>query len=132
MMYLSLANNNFQGNLAQLNWTTTSQLRFLNLSGNLVAGSLPDTWSQLRGAISVDVSRNRLSGSLPATWGTVGADGQTMALTLLDASSNNLTGKYSSLVLAIAVHAGYQPRLGSACGQSGTHSTGLLLQCKEG
>lgn len=59
---LSLADNRLQGSLAQLNWTADKQVKFLNLSGNFLTGSLPGTWSALRLPISVDVSRNNLTG----------------------------------------------------------------------
>jgi hypothetical protein len=90
---LSLANNSLQGSLVQLNWTAGSPLRFLNLSGNLLTGSLPDSWSSIRVPVTIDLSRNRLSGLLPVSWGNVGADGQTMPLRLFNASSNNITGR---------------------------------------
>lgn len=90
---LSLENNSLQGSLAQLNWTAGSPLRYLNLSGNLLTGSLPDTWSSVRVPATIDLSRNRLSGLLPVSWGNIGADGQTMPLMLLNASSNNITGR---------------------------------------
>lgn len=93
--HLSLANNHLTGALTQLNWTTDSGLRFLNLSGNQLTGSLPDAWSQLRGPMAVDVSRNKLTGPLPAAWGAVGADGQSMALGFLDVSANSITGVLS-------------------------------------
>jgi hypothetical protein len=93
LAYLSLADNRLQGSLAQLNWTADKQLVFLNLSGNMLTGPLPSTWSGLRLPISVDVSRNNLTGPLPGLWGSAGADGLTMPLVLLDASNNSLTGE---------------------------------------
>lgn len=93
--HLSLANNHLTGALTQLNWTTDRGLRFLNLSGNQFTGSLPVAWSQLRGPVAVDVSRNKLTGPLPGEWGTAGADGQSMALELLDVSANAITGGLS-------------------------------------
>lgn len=89
---LSLAGNRLQGNLSQLNWTNADQLQSLNLSSNLLTGSLPDSWSKLPGFVSMDVSRNKLTGTLPQAWGTAGLQGQPMQLGLLDASHNALTG----------------------------------------
>jgi hypothetical protein len=93
LTYLSLEDKQLQGSLAQLNWTADKQLNFLNLSGNLLTGSLPGTWSALRLPSSVDVSRNNLSGPLPGAWGTIGADILAMSLRLLNASQNSLTGE---------------------------------------
>lgn len=89
---LSLAGNRLQGNLSQLNWTNADQLQSVNLSSNLLTGSLPDSWSQLSGFVSIDVSRNKLTGTLPQAWGTAGLQGLPMQLSLLDASFNALIG----------------------------------------
>lgn len=94
---LTLASNRLQGSLAQLNWTIGSPLRYLNLSGNLLTGSLPESWSGIRLPATIDVSVNKLSGALPTPWGSVGADGQTMTLQLLNASSNNITGEVATV-----------------------------------
>jgi hypothetical protein len=92
LTHLSLANNNITGNLEALSWTRPSLLRSLNMSGNQMTGVLPASWVDLRGPVRIDISRNRLSGTLPSVWGATGADGQTLALSLLDVTSNFITG----------------------------------------
>lgn len=89
---LSLAGNQLTGNLAMVNWTSSSQLHTLNLSSNLLTGSLDSSWAALRLPVVVDVSSNNLTGPLPQAWGTPGLDGAAMSLVLLDASHNALTG----------------------------------------
>lgn len=93
LTFLSLAGNRLQGPLGQVNWTATPLLQFLNLSSNILSGTLPASWSGFRTQISIDVSNNRLSGLLPGSWGSAGPDGLAMQLALLDASGNALTGR---------------------------------------
>lgn len=102
LTYLSLADNRLQGRLDQANWTAAPLLRFLNLSSNMLTGPLPASWSAFRANISIDVSRNRLSGSLPPAWSSAGADGMSMQLTLLNASTNLLSGECLCLLIAFS------------------------------
>lgn len=94
LTHLSLANNNITGNLEALSWTQPRLLRSLNMSGNQLTGTLPVSWADLTGPVSIDLSRNRLFGPLPSVWGANGTDGQTMALSLLDVSNNSITGGF--------------------------------------
>lgn len=93
MKELSLADNQLSGNISYYgNWTVLPYLKHINISRNSFTGSLPPEWSALRNNVTIDVSYNNLTGPLPATWSSMGADGQTLPLTYLDASYNSLTG----------------------------------------
>lgn len=52
-------------------WSNLPALETLDLSHNLITGSLPKEWSRLLGrAKTIFLARNRLSGSIPQEWGS--------------------------------------------------------------
>ncbi|KAK3001883.1 hypothetical protein RJ639_020627 [Escallonia herrerae] len=82
---LDLSGNGFSGPVHSVN---SSSLRLLNLSSNMLAGSLP---SSLGTCLIVDLSRNLLSDdiSIMQSWGET--------LEVLELSSNKLTGSIPNL-----------------------------------
>lgn len=83
---LQLPNQNLTGPLPSLLSRLTS-LQIVDLSGNLLTGSIPDL-SSLTQLVSLDLSRNRLTGSVPSSLST--------QLQLLNLTSNSLTGPIPS------------------------------------
>ncbi|KAL3154725.1 hypothetical protein ABBQ38_011273 [Trebouxia sp. C0009 RCD-2024] len=66
--------------------TLLMHLSYLYLHGNLLVGTLPESWSTLTNLTDMDVSSNRLDGTLPSAWA-----GLTQSLSL-DMTCNMLTG----------------------------------------
>ncbi|XP_020586681.1 probable inactive receptor kinase At5g10020 [Phalaenopsis equestris] len=84
LMELDLSGNGFTGSSETV---SSSTLKFLDLSSNLISGQLP---SNLANCISVDLSKNMLSGDLTAmqNWG--------YTLEVIKLSSNDLAGSLPS------------------------------------
>ncbi|OVA13664.1 Protein kinase domain [Macleaya cordata] len=82
---LDLSRNGFSGSIYNINSTT---LKSLNLSSNVISGSLPST---LGSCVMVDLSRNIISGDISAmqSWGNT--------LEVIDLSSNALSGSFPNL-----------------------------------
>ncbi|KAL8512687.1 hypothetical protein ACS0TY_018980 [Phlomoides rotata] len=62
-------------------------LKFIDLSSNKLVGSIPESFSKLKGLISFNLSRNGLTGSI------IPGIGEMETLKTLDLSSNQLSGK---------------------------------------
>ncbi|KAL8508182.1 hypothetical protein ACS0TY_018675 [Phlomoides rotata] len=62
-------------------------LKFIDLSSNKLVGSIPESFSNLKGLISLNLSRNGLTGSI------IPGIGEMETLETLDLSSNQLSGK---------------------------------------
>lgn len=97
---ISLANNRLLGPVGGFNWTALSSLQLLNLSGNLLSSSIPESWSAFRSRMSIDISNNNITGTLPAGLAAAGSDGLVLSLQLLNASNNHLTGITISKAIA--------------------------------
>ncbi|KAJ4951475.1 hypothetical protein NE237_028307 [Protea cynaroides] len=82
---LDLSSNGFSGSIQGISSTV---LKVLNLSSNVLNGSLPST---LGGCIVLDVSKNMISGDISTVqnWGT--------SLEVIDLSSNSLSGSFPNL-----------------------------------
>ncbi|KAF8411545.1 hypothetical protein HHK36_004099 [Tetracentron sinense] len=82
---LDLSSNGFSGPIHEINSTT---LKVLNLSSNVISGSLP---SSLGICVMVDLSGNMISGniSMMQSWG--------VTLEVIDLSSNVLSGSFPNL-----------------------------------
>ncbi|XP_027078598.1 probable inactive receptor kinase At5g10020 [Coffea arabica] len=87
LVELDLSSNQFSNSIQEVNSTT---LRTLNLSSNVLSGSLPPS---LGNCVLADLSRNMLSDDIRVmdNWGG--------SLEVLDLSSNNLTGSISNWTL---------------------------------
>ncbi|CDP12924.1 unnamed protein product [Coffea canephora] len=87
LLELDLSSNQFSNSIQEVNSTT---LRTLNLSSNVLSGSLPPS---LGNCVLADLSRNMLSDDIRVmdNWGA--------SLEVLDLSSNNLTGSISNWTL---------------------------------
>ena len=51
-----------------MNIGDSSSLEVLRVSGNLLNGSIPSSWSKLKGLEAIDLSNNNLSGDIPKNW----------------------------------------------------------------
>ncbi|KAL4448220.1 hypothetical protein ABPG75_005439 [Micractinium tetrahymenae] len=83
LRWLELSNNVITGTLPP-EWGSLSRLALLALNDNTIGGALPANWSGLTAARYIGVNGNRLTGPLPASWGLL------TGLELLDVGSNSL------------------------------------------
>lgn len=76
LVHLSLANNTLSGTLAAgwANSVTIPRLRTLDLSGNRIAGSLPDAWARFN-LSQLALASNNLTGAWSGRVGSRGAGG---------------------------------------------------------
>ncbi len=100
MGHIFLSNNTLNGSLPDA-FVNLKSLQELDLSGNQLTGTLPSAWANMTTVftpptnssdpwigVSIYLAHNALWGALPAAWGWPG-----MALSTLDVSHNNLTGR---------------------------------------
>jgi Leucine-rich repeat (LRR) protein len=98
LQILDLSYNNLTGSIAGLRIDNScSSLLHLDLSGNRLIGSLPNSFSNCTSLKTLSLSINSLTGEIPASFG------QLNSLQRLDLSHNHLTGWIPS-------------ELGNACG----------------
>lgn len=87
LQVLDLSYNNLTGSIAGLKIENScSSLANLDLSGNQLIGSLPNSLSNCTGLKVLSISNNWLTGEIPRSFG------QLSSLQRLDLSSNHLTG----------------------------------------
>ncbi|PWZ43737.1 Leucine-rich repeat receptor-like tyrosine-protein kinase PXC3 [Zea mays] len=84
LIELNLGDNALTGNIPTMPTTVTTSL--LNLSHNLLDGSIPSNINSLGELEILDLSHNALSGAVPSSLWSL------QSLTLLDLSYNNLSG----------------------------------------
>ncbi|KAI5010743.1 hypothetical protein ZWY2020_012880 [Hordeum vulgare] len=84
LMILNLSSNGFSGQLPSLN--QLHELVILDLSNNSFYGIIPDSFMNCSNLKGVDLSRNMLQGSIPMNIGSL------YNLIGIDLSRNNLTG----------------------------------------
>ncbi|BDA50369.1 probable leucine-rich repeat receptor-like protein kinase PEPR2 [Coccomyxa sp. Obi] len=85
---LELNNCNFTGSLPAQWAAQLPALQHINISSNLLTGTLPPQWSFLNLTV-INLDRNNLAGSIPSAWG---ASGALSSLTALHLYSNALSG----------------------------------------
>ncbi|BDA50370.1 MDIS1-interacting receptor like kinase 2 [Coccomyxa sp. Obi] len=85
---LELNNCNFTGSLPGLWASGLPALQHINISSNMLTGTLPPQWITMNLTV-LNLDRNQLTGSIPAVWG---ANGSLKALTDLHLYSNALSG----------------------------------------
>ncbi|KAK9917092.1 hypothetical protein WJX75_000820 [Coccomyxa subellipsoidea] len=90
MSSLNISNNLISGTLPP-EWSSMN-LTYLKLDRNLIRGSIPSTWGangSFADLAALSLYSNFLSGTLPATWAV---NGTMPALQMIDVSRNNLSG----------------------------------------
>ena len=95
--FLSLSNNFLSGSIASNLGQDMSMLEGLDLSGNLINGSIPSALRLLNDLSFLLLSNNSLSGKIPAY-----AEGDMQNLYIIDLSGNNLSGAIPSWMCATA------------------------------
>ncbi|XP_073002084.1 receptor-like protein EIX2 [Typha latifolia] len=83
---LQLSNNLLNGSIPE-SFCDLKQLLVLWLAGNHLTGTLPDCWSKLQALQIMDLGNNSLSGTIPASVGSLNS------LVSLHLNANNLTGE---------------------------------------
>ncbi|KAL8508137.1 hypothetical protein ACS0TY_018631 [Phlomoides rotata] len=84
--YMGYALVQWKGRIAEYN-RILGLLKLIDLSSNKLVGSIPESFSKLKGLISLNLSRNGLTGSI------IPGIGEMETLETLDLSSNQLSGK---------------------------------------
>ncbi|KAL8512658.1 hypothetical protein ACS0TY_018959 [Phlomoides rotata] len=84
--YMDYALVQWKGRSAEYN-RILGLLKLIDLSSNKLVGSIPESFSKLKGLISLNLSRNGLTGSI------IPGIGEMETLEILDLSSNQLSGK---------------------------------------
>ena len=87
--YLDLSENLLNGTIP-LSIQKINNLQVLSLRGNQLSGELPHNWNETQGLWVVDISNNNLSGEIPSSMGLLGS------LNILMLSNNNLHGEIPS------------------------------------
>ncbi|GER56230.1 leucine-rich receptor-like protein kinase family protein [Striga asiatica] len=82
LTHLILFQNQIDGPIPEL----ASSLKYLDLSYNMVNGSIPDSLCQMKSLVVVEISMNQLSGNLPNCWSSLNS------LYVAKMSSNRLSG----------------------------------------
>jgi hypothetical protein len=68
LVSLSLAHSEISGQIPDSALCQHTALRFVDLSGNMLKGPLPECLSELRALETLSLASNRLHGSLPPLW----------------------------------------------------------------
>ncbi|KAG5023580.1 hypothetical protein JHK85_019922 [Glycine max] len=83
----------FSGSLSSLCAISPVSLAFLDLSSNILAGSLPDCWEKFKSLEVLNLENNNLSGRIPKSFGTL------RKIKSMHLNNNNFSGKIPSLTL---------------------------------
>ncbi|CAL5379747.1 unnamed protein product [Camellia sinensis] len=89
MVSLVLAGNSFSGGISSLceMLVPNSTLSYLDLSGNLLSGEIPDCWTYGRKLVILSLANNHLSGKIPNSIGHL------VHLNTLHLENNSITGE---------------------------------------
>ncbi|MBA0601584.1 DNA damage-repair/toleration protein DRT100 [Gossypium raimondii] len=90
---IDVSNNLISGTIPE--FTEGLSLKVLNIGSNKIAGQIPSSISNLIELERLDISRNQITGTIPASLG------QVVKLQWLDLSINRLTGKIPTSLLGI-------------------------------
>lgn len=91
--FINLANNEITGRIPEIDGERS--IKWLDLSGNRLKGSVPTSISMLKKIERLDFSRNRMVGKIP------GAMGELKELRWLDLSWNGLKGRIPGQILGL-------------------------------
>ena len=86
MTLLSIAANLFSGTISSVCKITGGVLNFLDLSGNLLSGEIPDCFMHWRKLVILDLSGNNFSGKIPTSLGSLSG------LQMLSLRNNSFSG----------------------------------------
>ncbi|KAK6134783.1 hypothetical protein DH2020_031453 [Rehmannia glutinosa] len=84
--YVDYASVSWKGQESEYYTKNLRLLKLIDLSSNRLVGNIPETFSSLKGLVSLNLSRNSLTGSIKTDIG------QMEMLEVLDLSSNHLSG----------------------------------------
>eukprot|EP01018_Ginkgo_biloba_P022285 Gb_01061 [translate_table: standard] len=107
--FINLANNKITGKLPVLDGERS--IKWLDLSGNHLKGSIPPSISMLKKVERLDFSGNRMEGKIPGTIGEL------KELRWLDLSRNGLKGKIPRQILGLKHLKHMNLRYNHLCGQ---------------
>ncbi|KAH7846145.1 hypothetical protein Vadar_010446 [Vaccinium darrowii] len=85
-MVINVSNNEITGQIPADIGSLCKSLQLLDVSGNLIAGTIPPSFGDLTSLVSLDLSRNMLQGPIPNNMG------QMRGLKYLSLGGNNLNG----------------------------------------
>ncbi|CAK0785098.1 hypothetical protein CVIRNUC_008304 [Coccomyxa viridis] len=88
---LSARDCNLGGTLPPSWPTQLPELQVIDLTNNLVMGTLPDAWSSFNSLTTLSLKNNNLTGTLPNAWG-MGGRSTLQVLQTLNLSGNSLSG----------------------------------------
>ncbi|XP_027359532.1 receptor-like protein EIX2 [Abrus precatorius] len=76
----------FSGFITSFCATPSTMLTILDLSSNLLAGTLPDCWGRFQSLVILNLAKNNLSGSIPKSFATL------QEIESINLNSNNFSG----------------------------------------
>ncbi|XP_027359353.1 receptor-like protein EIX1 [Abrus precatorius] len=88
---LLLSNNMFSGFITSFCATPPTMVTILDLSSNLLAGTLPDCWGKFQSLIVLNLAKNNLSGRIPKSFATL------RQIESINLNSNNFSGEIPSM-----------------------------------
>ncbi|KAK4571384.1 hypothetical protein RGQ29_029982 [Quercus rubra] len=91
MTLLSIAANLFLGTISSVCKITGGVLNFLDLSGNLLSGEIPDCFMHWRKLVILDLSGNNFSGKIPTSLGSLSR--LQILLKFVDLGNNGFSGQ---------------------------------------
>ncbi|KAI9170164.1 hypothetical protein LWI28_023481 [Acer negundo] len=92
---ISLKNNAISGQIPLNIGHEITKMDFLELSGNLLSGSIPPSMTEMKELIFLDLSSNSLSGAIPSKWQSL------KLLTYMDLSNNSFSGGIPSSICSM-------------------------------
>ncbi|KAK3223619.1 hypothetical protein Dsin_010644 [Dipteronia sinensis] len=95
LIAISLKNNAISGPIPLNIGHEMTKMAFLELSGNLLNGSIPPSMTEMKNLQFLDLSSNYLSGAIPSKWQSL------KLLTYMDLSNNSFSGGVRSSICSL-------------------------------
>ncbi|XP_057447780.1 receptor-like protein EIX2 [Lotus japonicus] len=92
-----LSNNRFNGSLSSFCASPPQELHYLDLSSNLLEGSLLDCWGKFKNLVYLNLAENKLTGRIPKYFGTL------EQMVSMHLNNNNFYGEIPSLTLCTSL-----------------------------